>query len=122
MPRDVAGIAKLAEPANTVLLGAALTRLLARVVLAAALLAGWQAALLHPLQHADGAGLVHLGGKSPEKSPLCDVLSALTACAPQATFAFDPPAADHHAFRVSVARPRAAEAPPFLAQGPPALL
>jgi hypothetical protein len=92
------------------------------LVLAAALLAGWQAALLHPVQHADGGGLVHLGGKPSEKSAACDVLAALTACAPHAPFAFEPPAADHHAFRVSQSRPRVAEAPPFLAQGPPALL
>jgi hypothetical protein len=95
--------------------------LLARLLLAAALLAGWHAALVHPLQHADGAGLVHLGGKSSEKSAACDVLAALTACAASAPFAFEAPAADRHAFRVSASRPRAAEAPPFLAQGPPAL-
>jgi hypothetical protein len=50
------------------------------------------------------------------------VLAALTACAPHAPSTFEPPAADQHAFRFTQARPRAAEAPPFLAQGPPALL
>jgi len=110
-------------------LGAALTRLLATVFLAAVLLAGWQAALLHPLQHTDAHGaLVHLGdGRSgpPQSSggsKLCDALAALTACAPSAPPAFEPPAADHHVFRLSASRPRAAEAPPFLAQGPPAHL
>jgi hypothetical protein len=96
--------------------------LIARLLLAAALLAGWQAALVHPLQHADGAGLVHLGGKSSEKTAACDALAALTACAAQSPFAFEAPAADRHSFRFSESRPRAAEAPPFLAQGPPVLL
>jgi hypothetical protein len=101
---------------------------LARVFLVVALLAGWQAALLHPLQHADSHGaLIHLGdGRTApaqsDSSKLCDALAALTACAPHAPLAFAAPAAEHHAFRVSEARPRAAEAPPFLAQGPPALL
>ena len=95
---------------------------LARVLIVFALLAGWQAALVHPLQHADSGGLVHLGGKPSDKSAACDALAALTACAALAPLAFEPPAGDQHAFRLSEPRPRAAEAPPFLAQGPPALL
>jgi hypothetical protein len=59
-----------------------------RLFLAAALLAGWQAALVHPLEHADGAGrLVHLsGGGSHEHEgrggagPLCDAIAALAVC------------------------------------------
>jgi hypothetical protein len=86
------------------------------------LLAGWQAALVHPLKHVDGAGLVHLGGKSSEKTATCDALAALTACAAHVPPVFELPATDQHAFRFSQSRPRAAEAPPFLAQGPPALL
>jgi len=105
-----------------------LRALLARLLLAAALLAGWQAALQHPIQHVDAkGGLVHLGDghsgkKAPDGSKLCDALAALTACAAQSPALFEPPAADPHPFRVSASRPGAAEAPPFLAQGPPALL
>lgn len=100
--------------------------MVARLLLAAALLAGWQAALQHPLQHFDSkGGFVHLGdghsGKS-DGSKLCDALAALTACAAYSPALFEPPAADQHAFRFSELRPRAAEPPPFLAQGPPALL
>ena len=95
---------------------------LARVFLVVALLAGWQAALLHPLQHSEAGGLVHLGGKPSDKSATCDALAALTACAAHAPLAYEPPALDQHAFRFFVSWPRAAEAPPFLAQGPPVLL
>jgi hypothetical protein len=102
--------------------------LIARLLLAAALLAGWQAALQHPIQHVDSkGGLVHLGDghsgkKGPDGSKLCDALAALTACAAHSPALFESPATDHHAFRFSKSRPRAAEAPPFLAQGPPVLL
>jgi hypothetical protein len=105
-----------------------LRSLLARLLLAAALLAGWQAALQHPVQHVDSkGGLVHVGDghsgkKTPDGSKLCDALAALTACAAHSPALFESPAADHHAFRFSASQPRAAEAPPFLAQGPPALL
>ena len=63
---------------------------LARLFLTVALLAGWQAALLHPLQHVNGqGGLVHVtdgeSGKTDSgSSGLCDALAALTACAPVA--------------------------------------
>lgn len=60
-----------------------------RLFLAAALLAGWQAALVHPLQHADEAGrLVHLSGAGSHEhegrggaAPLCDAIAALAVCA-----------------------------------------
>jgi hypothetical protein len=72
-----------------------LTRsILARLLLVVALLAGWQAALLHPLEHVDGQGeLVHAGHE--EGSPadraenLCDALAALTACAAHAVLSLD---------------------------------
>ena len=60
---------------------------LARVLIVLALLAGWQAALQHPIQHVDSkGGLVHLGDghsgkKTSQGSKLCDALAALTACA-----------------------------------------
>jgi hypothetical protein len=101
---------------------------LARLFLIVALLAGWQAALLHPLQHVNGqGGLVHAsGGQSgktdSDSSRLCDALAALTACAPVAPPAFKLAVADQRVERVAEFEPRAAEAPPFLAQGPPAPL
>ena len=94
---------------------------LARVFLVAALLAGWQAALLHPLLHADGGGLVHLGGKPSEKSADCDALAALAACAPQAELAFEVPVPGRESPVSPKTEWRLAQPPPFLAQGPPAL-
>jgi hypothetical protein len=96
---------------------------LARVLLIAALLAGWQAALVHPLEHSDGhGGLVHLGGDHSDGSELCDALAALTACAPHANLAFDAPAPARDSALSAETEWRLAEAPPFLAQGPPAPL
>jgi hypothetical protein len=101
---------------------------LARVLIAAALLAGWQAALLHPLEHLDsGGGFVHLadghpGTPQPDGSQLCDALAALTACAAHAQPAFESPAPSRQKLFGYENRQRVAEAPPFLAQGPPALL
>lgn len=102
---------------------------LARLLLVLALLAGWQAALLHPLQHRDENGrYVHLGapdaGKGqPAKLFACDALASLAACAPQTQAGLPPlccgqdlPATSDFAARL------AAAAPPFLSQGPPALL
>ena len=94
---------------------------LARVFLVVALLAGWQAALLHPLLHADDGRLVHLGGKPSEKSPGCDAIASLAACAPQAGLAFDVPHPGTHRPVSEKSEWRAAQPPPFLAQGPPAL-
>jgi hypothetical protein len=96
---------------------------LARVLIAVALLAGWQAALVHPLEHSDGqGGLVHLGGDPSDGSELCDALAALTACAPDAYFSFEPPAPSRESLVSSKTEWRPAQAPPFLAQGPPASL
>ena len=98
---------------------------LTRLLLVAALLAGWQLALVHPLQHVDGRGdLVHLDGKdsgSPEL--LCDLIAALGACAPVYVAQMAPPCCGNEspAFR-DFALHLAAAAPPFLSQGPPALL
>jgi hypothetical protein len=94
---------------------------LARVFLVVALLAGWQAALLHPLRHADDGRLVHLGGKPSEKSADCDALAALAACAPQAALAFALPAPGRADPVSPPTERRRAQPPPFLAQGPPAL-
>jgi hypothetical protein len=81
---------------------------LARVAFLVVLLAGWQAALNHPIEHL-----------SHEHSAQCDVLDALTACAavtPTLTAAAHP--GFHEIFHPTGA-PRLADAPPFFAQGPP---
>jgi hypothetical protein len=97
---------------------------LARLFLVVALLAGWQSALVHPLAHVDEQGkLVHLGEPSKKSADAsCDVLAALTACAPQASAAF-PVSVSSYVSPIHLdAAPRAAAAPPFLSQGPPAPL
>jgi hypothetical protein len=105
--------------------------MLARLLLVLALLAGWQAALVHPLEHVDEHGhLVHAGdgrghdgnASSDPSAKLCDALSALTACAAQAGFAVEALAAEQQFFGFIAGRLRRADPPPFLAQGPPALL
>ena len=101
---------------------------LAKLLLALALLAGWQLALLHPLQHLNPeGGFVHLGsgdsGKSGTTDPLCDAIAALATCAPGASTGALPAARSLEAAAAYDAIAlRAAEPPPFLAQGPPALL
>ena len=101
--------------------------MVARLLLVVVLLAGWQSALVHPIEHVDELGaLVHVGDRDGDhgsaKGELCDVLSALTACASiaLAVFSFEELRAP-----ISVKprfEPRRAQAPPFLSQGPPALL
>jgi hypothetical protein len=96
---------------------------LGRLLLLVALLAGWQAALEHPLAHLDERGaFVHLeGGHSEHGGPLCDELAALGACASGAAqpLVVHERAEDRVAAAISPA-PRLADAPPFLSQGPPA--
>ena len=102
-----------------------------RLLLALALLAGLQAALEHPLRHVNASGeYAHLHDghshdreRSGESAPgtQCDTLAALTACAPDAA----PPLVARAQITCPLAvrnerAPRAADAPPFLAQGPPA--
>lgn len=108
-----------------------LTRAVARFLLIVALLAGWQAALVHPLEHVDERGhLVHTGdghdrgdrSSSDPSAKLCDALSALMAFAasgkPQTVLEAE--CSSHYAFLAE--RLRRADPPPFLSQGPPALL
>jgi hypothetical protein len=57
-------------------------RRLATLLLAAALLAGWQSALEHPLEHIDEyGGFVHKSGEHHDSSnadgPLCDAIAAV---------------------------------------------
>jgi hypothetical protein len=96
----------------------------ARLLLVVALLAGWQSALVHPLSHVDQQGkLVHLGEGSKGSSDVsCDVLAALAACAPQASAAVAVPASSYVSPVHFAGAPRAAASPPFLSQGPPAVL
>lgn len=103
-----------------------LVPVLARLLLAVAMLAAWQAALQHPIEHVDELGeLVHLhDGHSPDDSEagaLCDLLDSLTACAPDwvpEAVAARQFATARSSFAYGAAR--AADAPPFLSQGPPA--
>jgi len=105
---------------------ARLARVLPQFLLVVALLAGWQAALQHPIEHVDELGeFVHLhSGHSHEEGSesglLCDALAVLTACAAQAVAVLAGFSPDPVAPSISVGAPRAAEAPPFLSQGPPA--
>lgn len=101
-----------------------MSRFLARLVLVAALLAAWQSALLHPLTHVDEqGGFVHLDGhdKKSSASELCDAIGALTAVVGAAPKAFAADVFSHVVLFRSTSAPRAAEAPPFLSQGPPKL-
>ena len=99
---------------------------LARVLLVLSLLAGWQAALQHPIEHVDELGeFVHLpSGHSHDNGPggelLCDALAALTACAPAAQILFEQHFSQYDIPSRPVDAPRVAQAPPFLSQGPPA--
>jgi hypothetical protein len=90
-----------------------------------ALLAGWQAALVHPLEHVDTlGGFVHLGDgePNPDKSLLCDALSALTACAAVAGLAFTAIAPAEPRLVPLRLEARQAEPPPFFSQAPPTSL
>jgi hypothetical protein len=102
-------------------------RIASRIFLILALLAGWQAALQHPIEHVDGLGeFVHVhSGHShedgSESGPLCDALAALTACAPDAMpLLVASQQLEHSPPSLRADAPRVAEAPPFLSQGPPA--
>ncbi|MEW5862818.1 MAG: hypothetical protein AB1773_04390 [Pseudomonadota bacterium] len=100
-----------------------------RLFLAAALLAGWQAAIVHPLAHADESGrLVHSGGSSQHEergngaNALCDAIAALAVCAqgPARLPAIVPAAAD--SARAGAARPpRCAALLAYRSQAPPRL-
>ena len=82
---------------------------LARVAFLVVLLAGWQAALEHPIEHL-----------SHDDSALCDVVDALAACAPSVSAVPVTAQPDFPLFLNPVRAPRIADAPPFLSQGPPA--
>jgi len=104
------------------------TARLARLFLATAVILAGTAALLHPLQHVDKyGGLVHSTGsqsQNQDKSSgkLCDVLASLTAfvAGSVAFLAVAIPSQFRSAYRAGELR--ISGAPPFLSQGPPALL
>jgi hypothetical protein len=84
---------------------------LARVFLVVALLAGWQAALGHSVEH---------GASWHEDGPLCGALDGLTACAAQEGAKLAPINSVDGAPALPFDAPRLAERPPFLSHGPPA--
>jgi hypothetical protein len=97
---------------------------LARLALAAVLLAAWQAALQHPVEHVDKlGGFVHVPGGSHEDgsdaASLCGLLAALTACAAPSQALFLQFQSDYEPLLYPCGAPRVAEAPPFRSQGPP---
>ncbi len=101
-----------------------------RLLLAAALLAAWQAALVHPLAHVDAhGGFVHLGdgrAGAPDKtkpSLLCDAIAALAHCVGQGIEAsFEAIASEFAASPPVAPDSSASPARHYLSQGPPAVL
>jgi hypothetical protein len=92
-----------------------------RLLLVVALIAGWQSALVHPIAHVDAAGQpVHLGDGSERSNVSCELLDALTACVSHVAAAVPVFSASDPSAHYPAGAPRAAEAPPFLSQGPPA--
>jgi hypothetical protein len=104
------------------------SRFLARLLLSVALLAAWQGALVHPLVHVDEqGGFVHLADghghdKKSNASELCDAIGALAAVVASAPKAVAADVSSQVVLSGPAGAPRAAEAPPFLSQGPPQLL
>jgi hypothetical protein len=99
---------------------------IARIALAAVLLVAWQAALQHPIEHVNVLGeFVHVHSGHPDENQsgagsLCDLLATLTACAAPTQTVFGSFQSDYDSLSYPSSAPRAAEAPPFLSQGPPA--
>jgi len=103
-----------------------------RILLALALLAVWQAALLHPLQHVDAKGaFVHVPGSHLPKSPgdqsgsnlSCDTIAAVATCIGGSLVAAIATGAGFDA--IPVAERRSAMLAPrraCLGQAPPAVL
>ena len=100
-----------------------------RLLLAAALLAAWQGALVHPLEHLDEhGGFVHVAGvcgeheEGGEANALCDALAALSACVASS---FPPAAAPaDRVLQVAFVLPsvlRGVPPPAYHSQAPPQL-
>lgn len=101
-----------------------------RLVLAAALLAAWQGALVHPLAHVDEhGGFVHVGGghdghdhEDDEDGPnaLCDAIAAVAACVDgRILLAVPSPAVADVALAAPVAVLRGVPPPAYRSQAPP---
>ena len=98
-----------------------------RLVLAAVLLAAWQGALVHPLEHADGhGGLVHLSGDTGHddegggSNALCDAIAAVAACIDgRIALAVPASAVAEIAAAAPVAFLRGAPPPAYRSQAPP---
>lgn len=111
-----------------------MTRTWVARLVAVALLAAWQACLLHPLAHVDEQGqFVHLNGADggdtrgendhdgDPSDRLGDSLAALIACAAGTPQLLRPEQLEHHATASAFqGAPRVAQAPPFLSHAPPA--
>jgi len=103
-----------------------------RILLALALLAVWQAALLHPLKHVDTKGaFVHVPGSHLPKAPgdkggsnpSCDAIAAVTACVSGAAQpALTAVAGVEVPLRRNAAALLRAPVPAYRSQAPPALL
>ena len=108
----------------------ALSRTL-RLVVALALLAAWQSALVHPLRHVDANGeYVHLAGgaknqgdKSNGSKPLCEAIAAVAVCigASAEAASFVPRGVASIVATLSISL-RGAPALAYRSQAPPALL
>lgn len=104
-----------------------------RLVLAAALLAAWQGALVHPLEHVDEhGGFVHLAGghhghdhhedhdHDDGANALCGAIAAVAACvAGRIVLAMPSSAVADSATRAPLAVPRSVAAPAYRSQAPP---
>jgi hypothetical protein len=92
-----------------------------RLVLAATLLAAWQGALVHPLEHADGhGGLVHLPGGDGDADAQCDAIAAVAACVDgRVPLAHPFPVAGDAVLSVPARAPRAVPPPAYRSQAPP---
>lgn len=100
-----------------------------RLFLAAALLAAWQGALVHPLEHLDvHGGLVHLDGKDGRdgrdgkrgNDAQCDALAAVAACVDgRIPLAVPHPAAAAVAVAAPAAVLRGVPPPAYRSQAPP---
>lgn len=100
-----------------------------RLFLAATLLAAWQGALVHPLEHVDEhGGFVHLSGghdghdHDDEGGPgaLCDAIAAVAACIDGRLLpAIASSAVAEVATAAPVSIPRGAPPPAYRSQAPP---
>jgi hypothetical protein len=92
-----------------------------RLFLAVALLAAWQSALVHPLEHADDAGhLIHVpGGDGEHADPLCDALGAVGSVVGDGPRPFAVPDQVEPSIGSRIEAPRAAAPRYYRSQAPP---